>query len=137
MKGQASVELIIVLAIALVVLAVIAFSVNEQMRQLRQNAELLKADTAVSSLADAAEYVNANGVGSKEVFLVEFPDNMDAARSFVKGRLVNIGVYTGSSVSDINAKTSMMLNGSLPSSGGGHRMLVESVRGAVMITEAG
>ena len=137
MRGQASIELIVVLAVALVVLAAMVFSGNEQLRGLRASSELAKANIATTSLSSAADSVSSQGVGSREIIRIDLPESLSASGSFIKGKLVNIAVYTGDTVSDVNSKSAASLSGSLPKSGGVHLMRIESRQGFVEISEVG
>jgi uncharacterized protein (UPF0333 family) len=134
-KAQATVELIVILAISLLVLSIIIFAGTEHMRTLRLQANLAKAQQAANTIAQTAELVYAHAPGSAQTIVADFPENTAPERVFLQGRFVNIGVYTGNAITDINAKTSMPLKGSLPKTGGVHRIKVESREGYVLITE--
>lgn len=133
MKAQASVELLIILAIAMTLLGAIITSGSRQLQHGQTMLRLTQARSAVNDLAHAADVVYSEGEGSVRKVRVTIPDGVAPDRIFVDGRFINIGVYVEGGDSDVNAMSMAQLKGSLPDSPGTYWIYVGNNNGCVAI----
>ena len=110
-KAQTSVETLVVLALALVVLASVVSISQQNIGSGQATLRQAQARQAVQSLATAADEVYAEGPGAKKRVYVTFPEGIQSIT--INGNLININIQTGDGVSDINAKSNALLVGSL------------------------
>jgi len=128
-KGQSSVELMILLAVALVVLiAIISYS-NESIAGINKEKQLKTAENSVNEIVNAANDVYYQGVGARKKVYYEVPSGIDESASGIENRSVVLNVLN----SDIYAMAEVQLSGSLPSSEGGHWLWLEAKEGYVSI----
>ncbi|MCX8195289.1 MAG: VWA domain-containing protein [Candidatus Micrarchaeota archaeon] len=132
-KAQASMEQLIIIAIALAVIGVafyVAFNYASDSTKISQ------AEEAVQKLAAAADRVYALGQGSKEYVTVYLPQ--DIRTTDVSGKRVLITVGTSAGSTDVFANSKAELTGAIPTSSGKHRIVVEHLpNGKVRIGSSG
>ncbi|MDE1798166.1 MAG: hypothetical protein KGH63_02050, partial [Candidatus Micrarchaeota archaeon] len=133
MKAQASLEQLVLVGIALMVL-VGAFVITSN--YLSDSAKISQAQDAVQRLAAAADYVSALGADSKETVSVYLPAGVISSN--VTGNSIILTVATSSGRTDVFATTKAPLAGALPSGQAGQLILVQSLSsGKVLIGQAG
>lgn len=133
-KAQASVEQLIVIALAL---AVVSATIYVAVNYLADGIKISQGQDAVERLAAAANNVYALGPGSKEYVAVYMPNDLLAMDTSGKRILFTMGTNNGGT-SDIFAYTHADLINSLPTNSGKHKVLVEYLSsGKVRLGEAG
>ena len=140
--GQASVELIAILGVSLVVILMfMALSLNFLSSTNLQKDEETARDT-VQKLAQAADFVYAQGEGASEVVAIMLPGtaSFDPNQTYV-GKPQSAGFAVPSTQikvnvlgTDVYATTSEPVHGSFPSSPGVHSMRVYSAGSYVVIS---
>jgi hypothetical protein len=133
MRAQASVELLIILAIAMTLLGAIIMSGSRQLQHGQTMLRLTQARASVNDLAHAADAVYREGEGSVRKVSVTIPDGVAPDRIFVDGKFINIGVYVEGGDSDVNAISIAELKGSLPTAPGTYWIFVGAKSGCVAI----
>ena len=115
-KGQASAELLIILAISLIALTAIFSFSNSSLSELNRQKLVQTAQSSVDSAKEAANDVYRQGVGAtKQVFFV-VPSGVEAQGSGISGNTFVLRLLG----SDVYAKTDVNLSGSVPTNQGGH-----------------
>ncbi|MFH1447762.1 MAG: hypothetical protein ABIG39_02770 [Candidatus Micrarchaeota archaeon] len=133
MKAQASVELLIILAITMTFLGAIIMSGTKQLQHGQTMLRLTQARAAVNDISHAADIVYKEGDGSVRKVRITIPDGVAPERVFVDGRFVNIGVYVEGGDSDVNAMSIAELNGALPAQPGTYWIFVAAMEGCVVV----
>ena len=133
MKAQASVELLIILAIAMAMLGAIIATGSKQLNHGQTMLRLTQARAGVNDLAHAADLVYREGEGSVRKVRVTIPDGVAPERIFIDGRFINIGVFVEGGESDVNAMSTAQLKGSLPDSPGTYWIYAGERSGCVVI----
>jgi len=115
-KGQAAVELLIILAVSMVALiAIYSYSSNSMAEMNRQNV-VDQAQTSIDRLAVAADDVYTQGVGAKKKVLFIVPVSVDESKSGIEEDSFVLNVLK----TDVFAKPNSCLQGSLPVTKGSH-----------------
>ncbi len=117
-KGQASVELLILLAVSLIFITVIFSYSNESINQLNNQKQLSIAQTSVNDLRDAANDVYAQGVGARKKVFYVVPNSSDLIASGIDGKTFVINLFG----TDVYAKSNAPLIGLMPVTVGGHEV---------------
>ncbi len=133
MRAQASVELLIILAIAMTLLGVIITSGSRELEHGQTMLRLTQARSAVNDVAHAADVVYREGEGAVRKVRVTIPDGVSPERVFVDGGIVNIGVYVSGGESDVNAMSIAELKGALPYESGTYWVYVKALKGCVVV----
>ncbi len=130
-RSQAAVELIVILAVALVILLSILAINASTMTSSQSQIEETKARTALGDIVNAAELVYQGGVGSKTRVFVTLPDNIDSTS--VSGQSVEISLYTAGGLNKIHRTTDFFVSGDIPAEEGNHWIDVEARQNDVLI----
>lgn len=133
MRGQASVELLIILSVSLVALAAIVSFAYQEMDNAKTAENISKTQLALNSVADASEQVWSEGVGSQRLVQIDLPEGIAGERVFIDDHLLNIGVHTPNGVTDVNAYSKALLQGTLPNESGVRFVYVQAAEGFVFI----
>lgn len=131
-RSQSAVELIVILAIGLVLLIVVFEVFFDANISFTGRLEAKKARVAVDSVADAAEMVQQQGVGSRARIYVAIPDNVN--RINLTGGLIQMSLYAGGNLRDVYRTLSFNVSGSIPTDEGNLFLYVESREGYVRIS---
>jgi len=129
MKGQSSIELIIIFAVSLIALLSIIALANSNVSGLNVQREKDDALTSVNELAQAVKDVYSQGPGAKKLVFIKIPNGTDPIKTLISNRTININV----SGSDIFASTEVDVYGSLPTQVGGYWLWVTSAENFVRI----
>ncbi|VVB66411.1 MG2 domain protein [Candidatus Gugararchaeum adminiculabundum] len=127
-NGQASVELVVLLAVALFILGAVVIVANNEIRAYNALQEKNKAELAVKQIVTAADQVYLQGSGAKKKIWVELPGGISSAN--VSGHYVSLRVR-GSDTSPYSSKGE--LYGTVPPEEGGHWLWVVSSGNKVRI----
>jgi hypothetical protein len=109
-KGQATIDLLIVLSISLIALSIIYALYAEQIETTGASKEAFAAKTAVQKIVDAANKLQLSGPGSKTSVFFELPQSIDLSDSNVYGRAILIKLSNTSSIvgtADVNFSGSL------------------------------
>jgi hypothetical protein len=140
MRAQSSVEVIIILAGVLIVLAFIYAASQEQLTQSGNQVRVSQARLSVALLASAAQEAYSEGPGSVRTVSVTIPEGNVGSRTGVFNQsMINIGLYVGNSTSDINEMVPFVLvqGANFPTQPGTYSVNVRSFEGYVMLGDPG
>ncbi len=140
-RGQNSVETIVILAVALVVLTAFLYFANSYLISVQQQRDFNDAYRAVKDLASTADWVYSQGIGAKKQVFIRIPPNVDASQTYVglpawaanetnvTANEINLRVYS----TDVVGTSIANLRGSIPTASGGYWVWVESFGDFVLI----
>ncbi len=115
-KGQAAVELMVVLAISVTVLIAIYSYSATSMGEMNKQKIVDEAQTSVNSLEQAANDVYKQGVGATKKVFYKVPSGIDQTKSGIESDTFVLNVLS----TDVYAKPDVCLQGSLETEQGGH-----------------
>lgn len=124
-RGQAAVEMIILLGITLVIFSsVLTFSIDATERS-DETVRLAQAQAAVQDVTEAADSLYAEGVGAKTEVYVTIPSGMNPEGTYLASNVANLNLYVRGNPHDIPASSKATLCGELPTTPGGHRVMLQ------------
>ncbi|MFA5381779.1 MAG: hypothetical protein WC356_01340 [Candidatus Micrarchaeia archaeon] len=132
-KGQVSIEYVFIVMISLIIILPVFYIA---MMQVQVTLAVSKAEIACDRITSAADYLTANGEGSKTKITIELPYNIDVNNSFLEGKEINYRILTYTNGTDVFSIAKRNLTGYLPTSGGSNIISLEYVGGEVLISEA-
>lgn len=131
LRGQNTLELLILFASVLLILAVVAISIPSNAIASLNLQQMQQADRAVNEVADTVDLVYLEGEGSQRSVWVTVPSGWDNESSFIgarsgetnwsKKKLININYKI---IGDIFAKTNAPVCGSWPLMDGKTRLTI-------------
>ena len=130
-KAQTSVELIIILAVSLVVLIAIFSYANISIADFNQQKIVDEAQTSVNTLSLAADDVYRQGVGAKKKVFYTVPSGIDESSSGIESDSFVLNVLE----TDVYAKPSVCLQGTMPTTKGGHWIWLTAQEECVFVGE--
>jgi uncharacterized protein (UPF0333 family) len=122
LKAQASIELLVMLAIGMVVITIVIFFSQQQLATSTGTLNVQQAQAAVDSLARAVDSVYASGVGSMEQVQITIPEG--TISTSVSDKTIGLRMRTASGETDVNARTAANVYGSIPFQPGEYRAQV-------------
>ena len=132
-KSQAAAEMLIVIAIALSILLIILVINNKIMTGTSGKIESTKARTVVDSMADAAELVYQQGVGSRTRVFVTLPDEIQSFTA--SNQTLAMQLYTGGNLKDTYRAFDFNVSGTLPTEDGNYWLYAEAKQGYVEFSQ--
>ena len=128
-KAQASVELLIILAVSMIAIGLILALSNNEIA----NINLIKANSdaqnTVNKIAGTAENVYVSGVGTSKQIFVSIPSGADETKTSVGNQTIRLNVNG----TDLIAETKVEVTGSIPTTEGGHWIWITAYQGYVLI----
>jgi len=131
-KAQTSVEVLVILGIALLVMLAFLMLTQSQSVQVNQQKESQDAANAVSELASAAKDVYAQGVGAKKQVKITLPSGYEPNESSIGNNAIRLRANGNDYVEIVD----FSLHGSLPKSSGNHFVWVISEGSRVRIGDS-
>ncbi|MEW6722951.1 MAG: vWA domain-containing protein [Candidatus Micrarchaeota archaeon] len=131
-RGQASVEFMLILAAAIVIITMIILISQEQIRDVSRLKDQNDARNSLLDLSSAAREVYAQGEGSRKLVYVVLPGSYEPEASFVGNRSIRIR----SAGTDHVTIENFNVRGYLPGSSGAHWVWVVSEGNRVRIGDA-
>jgi len=129
MRGQAAVELVVILAVSLLVLFVIISISSQYLAELGTSKVMAEARNSAEDLAAAARQVYYQGEGSRQQVYVRIPEGVNSSKTGISERTIVINVLG----TDVLARTDFEIRGSIPKAPGGYSVWVTAKRGYVLI----
>ena len=122
MRAQVSVEYLMVIGVALViVLPLFYYAISESTNNIKLN----QAEDAVNTIAKAADSVYSLGPGTKKYVDIVIPGGVE--QSAIDGNAIKLKVSLFGSVADIYSKSKANLIGGVPLVSGPHRISIEAL----------
>ncbi|MDO8339746.1 MAG: hypothetical protein Q7T16_03750 [Candidatus Burarchaeum sp.] len=132
MRGQASFEMLVILAMMLVVLIVVIGVTKQGTADVGNSRDALDARRAVDDIAKAADSVYFQGAGARRQIYMKLPSAYDAGGSNITNDTIVLRVGD----SDYAATSKAQLHGQLPTVPGGHWIWIISEGNSVKIGNA-
>ena len=132
-RGQTSVELVVITAIALVVLLVILNYNQDVYTKVSGQFEAAKARSTVDKLADAAQLVYQQGSGARTKVFLTMPSDINNIN--ISGSIISMSFAAGGSENDVYRSLPFTVQGSLPTDAGNYEVFIEASEGYVSITQ--
>lgn len=130
-KGQGSVELIIILAVALTVLLAIFSVSNQTVIDAQKTDEERKAQLYVDTLSSTAKEVYSQGAGAKKIIYAFVPKGINQSSSGIEGESFVLNIFN----SDIYNNAGICISGIMPLTYGGHWISFSSSGNCVVLGE--
>ncbi len=131
MKGQLSVEFLVITSVLLVVLGTVLYIVTTEYQSANQNMDSILARKALKDLMSAAKEVHSQGDGAKRLVRVSVPNNVDY--SHVAANHLRYRMNLAGNMQDIVEPSEFCLVGYLPDKEGSQWVTVESIGNCVRV----
>lgn len=128
-KGQSTVEMLVAVAIATIILAYLVNFTTTQVLQLQQKQSIDTGQNVLTELTDAINTVNTQPIGTQKRITLSFPRGIDASNTRISGKSLVLRVYG----SDVIATTNTPISGSLPTTFGVKQLLLTRTANGVTI----
>ena len=130
-KGQSTIELMTIVAVALIVLAVLVNFTAEQVNYIEKQRAAKTAELSVQMLIDAADELYTQGPGATRFLQLTWPEGVETTGTRIEDHSIIVNVY-GSYISGTAIPN---LVGTLPTNSGLQNIRVRAFDGFVMIGE--
>ena len=131
-RAQASVEMLVVLIAALLILGVLVDFANTQLTQLRHQKAIQDAEVAIQQIISAANETYSQGPGATKNIQIHWPAGVDASNSRISGNSLIVRVFS----TDVVGIAKPMLSGSIPTNEGDKFLRVKAFDGFVAIGDS-
>jgi hypothetical protein len=131
-RGQVSVELLVIFAVALLVLIAFIFLSQSGVQDVNRTREQTSAKNVLDDLSGAAKEVYGQGEGAKKLVYVNIPSDVDPLNTWIGNRSIKLRVAQ----TDYVRTEPFEVHGMLPTSPGGHQVWVISEGNKVRIGPA-
>ncbi|MEK6902910.1 MAG: hypothetical protein AABX02_04985 [archaeon] len=128
-RGQSSVELIVIMAAALLILGVLVSLVSDQVTKLQNEHAIKLAQSSVQRLVENVNEVYLQGVGATRQVVLTWPEGVDPNQSYILDHSIVVNVIG----TTIVGTTKPLVTGSLPVSGGLQSIRLRAFDGFVAI----
>ncbi len=128
-KAQASVELLIILAVSMIAIGLIIALSNNEISSINLSKANSDARFTAEKIAKTAEEVYVSGPGTKKQIFVSIPSGIDENKTSVSNKTIRLNVNG----TDIIAETKVEVTGNIPTSPGGHWIWITAFEGYVVI----
>jgi uncharacterized protein (UPF0333 family) len=133
MRGQSSIEYLVIIGIVIITIALtagLAWQENEISTRINQ------ANIAVKKIAASAENIYAQGPGSKSVISVIVPVGYSSSKSSINENQILFVINTPGGEMTVFAITKANVTGSLPTGPGFRNIELKTIEGYVNITSS-
>lgn len=130
--GQAAMEYLSIVGISLLLLTPIILTSERSIREMDDSSNMMLARESLDKMASAAEVVHSLGPPSTMTVEIQFPKNI--VRAVAESGMLLIEVPSGDATSDVVASLDFDVTGTLPVSGGVHKIRIEATYNVVNIT---
>jgi len=130
-KGQAAIEYMIVIGIALVLSLPFIINAQESMVELRSGTSNVAVQDSLNDLEMAVETVSASGEPARRTFPVTFPDSLNSTTLHDSAVVVVVNSPTGTNT--YTRTFEVNITGDLPDSSGRYMLRTEATSEAVNI----
>lgn len=128
-RGQSTVEMLVAVAIAMVILAYLINFTTTQVLQLQERQAVQAGQVVLIELRDAINTINTQSIGAQKKITLSFPRGIDASNTRISGKSLLMRVYG----TDIFATTNAALTGSLPTTEGIKQLVLTRTANGVSI----
>ncbi|MEM3030487.1 MAG: hypothetical protein QXH27_02020 [Candidatus Micrarchaeia archaeon] len=133
-KAQAGMEYVLIVAAFLIILIPVTYLA---LQTATASSRTATARIAVESVADAADSLFAQSPGARTQVVIVLPDGVNAARTYILGREVNVNVFLpAGGTADVFALARGNLTGTMPARPGKHLLTLAFLpSGVVNVSE--
>lgn len=124
--------MIVILAVALFIFLIVIALNQDVLSSTSGQFETAKARAALDDIANTAELVYQQGVGSKSVVFITMPGNVQDTTA--SGNLLQIDYYSGGTLKSVYRTIDFTVSGAIPLEEGSYYMDIESLDGSVSIS---
>lgn len=132
-KGQSTIELLVIVAVALVILAVLVGYTSQQVTYLQKQRAIKTGELAIQNIINTSNELYTQGAGASRYLQLTWPDGVDAGGTFIQDRTIVVSVYG----TQISGTADQPLTGSLPTNSGMQYVRIRAFDGFVAIGETG
>lgn len=132
MSGQAAMEYLSIVGIALLLLTPIILVAQQHIKDLNNDTRMMLAMEAKNKIAAASDIVHAQGPPSTMTITVQLPAGL--VRAIVGNQMILIEVPSAEGSSDLVSMLDYNVTGNLSTSSGSHKIRIEAMYDKVNIT---
>ncbi|MEM5772853.1 MAG: hypothetical protein QXL86_01345 [Candidatus Aenigmatarchaeota archaeon] len=129
--GQSSFELLLTFMIGMAIITPIVLYIIYVQNNYSDSYKVNAAQNVVNKLAEAADSIYLQGPGSKIVLTLYFPQGIE--ETAVSDKMISIKLSIGPGITEVYQMTKEPVEGSLPTTSGTQRIVVENVGDRVKI----
>jgi len=128
-KAQASVELLVILAVSMIAISLIIFTSNNEITSINSAKANSEAQNTVNKIAGTAEEVFISGPGTTKQIFVSIPSGVDETKTGISDKTVRLNVNG----TDLIAESKIELTGSIPTEEGSYWIWITAYPGYVVV----
>ncbi len=130
-RGQTSVEILVIMAVALVILSALVSFASQQLRIVEEQKTVKTAEVSLQKIVEAANQVYAQGSGATRTVDITWPEGLDTTYT----RISEHTIYIRTSNRTMYAEAIPVLTGALPTNAGNYSLRIRAFDGYVAIGE--
>lgn len=123
-EAQASIEVMVILVIAISILAVILTVDDRVISGIDGSYNARKANLLLDSLVQAGDLVYSQGNGAKSKIFVNIPVGVHSIT--LSGRVINLTLNISGAQTTMYRKTNFQINGTIPTGAGNYWLMIRS-----------
>ncbi len=131
LRAQTTIELMTILAVALVILTVLISFTAEQVNNVQKQRAIKTAELAIQTIVNASNEVYAQGPGASRYIQLAWPEGVSSTGTLVSNHGMALNVFD----TQVFGETIPILTGSLPTTSGLQNIRIRSFDGFVLIGE--
>jgi hypothetical protein len=132
-QGQAALEYMAMIGIALLISAPLIFNVNTSAFELQRSFQTSMAQNALNNIEEAASLVHSQGEPAKVTFTIRLPEGIKHTN--VTDQRLHIAKEVDGGTTDIYNFLDFNVSGSIPNASGTYQMQAEAWNGQVNVSE--
>ncbi|MBI4399211.1 class III signal peptide-containing protein [Candidatus Micrarchaeota archaeon] len=127
MKGQLSIEYIVIIGLVLIILMPIVYLSWQYSQSTSQTTQV---QSSLNTIIEASNLVYSQGPGARTRVLIYFPNNVNSTR--IQGREVNIQLLVPGGTTDVFGLANGNLTGNISTRSGQHVLRIEMLANATV-----
>ena len=131
-NGQASTEYMIVIGISMLLLTPVILIGNDAVRDLKYKTDNIIAREAVDEITEISTIVYSQGAPAKITKNIQFPPNIISTS--ISDNIIRIEMRYKSASNDVFSIVEFNVTGTLPTTSGNHKIIIEAINYGVNIT---
>ncbi len=128
-KAQASVELLVILAISMIAIGLILALSNNEITSVNSIKANSQAQNTVNKIAGTAEEVYISGTGTTKQIFISIPSGVNENKTLIENKTIRLNVNG----TDLIAETGVEITGSIPTKEGSYWIWITAKEGYVVI----
>ncbi len=131
-KGQSTVELLVIVAVALVILSVLVGFTSDQVVALQKQQAVKTAELTVQKLVTAANELYTQGSGASRFIEITWPEGVSSSGTRITNRSIIVNVYG----TQVSGTANQPFSGALPTNSGTQNIRLRAMDGYVLMGSA-